>query len=332
MEFVTIGDLHLDKARLWDILGAKTLDLQMQAVRYVLDYARSNKVDEVVFLGDISDLPRLSDLSAKAFYELLLSYPDLTFHIILGNHDIEQKVVHSLTTLDVFAKAGLLENICLYTEPTARGSIEFLPYPHSKPQSKTSLCFGHIERPGATRDNGSKMKDTEGVPESGNNKWIMGHLHTPHTIGNTIYAGTLYQTSFGEQEDKRFLHCKFDVAKEKLKVRSIPMEKPFTLRTLTVNTFKELKQNINKDPTIYWRILYKDFELPTNFLMEYPNVVECKSFKSKKQLIELLEYEDTPYSITDGVDDFLKGRGFSDKQVKRAHKLIKQAIKERGES
>ena len=53
MEFITIGDLHLDKPRLNNIIP-NVLDLQMAAVKTILDYAVSKSVKNIFFLGDIA--------------------------------------------------------------------------------------------------------------------------------------------------------------------------------------------------------------------------------------------------------------------------------------
>lgn len=325
MEFITIGDLHLDKPRLNNIIP-NVLDLQMAAVKTILDYAVSKSVKNIFFLGDIADMPRLSDVSAKAFYNLLLDYPGLMFYIILGNHDIEQVTVNSLTTLDTFVKRGLLPNIKIFSEPTKEKVdgeyVGFVPYPYHEPFD--CLNIGHIERPGATRDNGSQMKDTEGHPETNGQPWIMGHLHTPHKVGNTIYCGTPYQTSFGESLPKRFLHCRY--TKGKLSIKEPPYEPPFKLITLKADSLKDLKKQITDDPNSYWRIMYKGFELPPDFLMKYPNVIETHAYKTKEQLKDILDFEETPYQVTDGLTEFLKDRGFNKKQIKRAFKLVDKAL------
>ena len=326
-EFVTMPDLHFDKPRLQAILGIERAEqLKVSAMKQVYDYARNKGVRHIVYLGDIADQPYLSDYAKQLFGNALLDETELEHHIILGNHDIEQKEVNSLTFLELFTKRNVMPNIHLYSghhSVTLDGvDVEFLSYPYKEPLKKHSLCFAHLERPGALRDNGMPNGGHgEPIPD-GKNFWVMGHLHTPQELERTVYPGTLYQTTFGEHADKRFCHfrCK-QVGKDiNVKFKSIKVNKPFTLETIKATSIKDVAK---LDDNTYYRVFYKGFELPDGWLSEHENVVECKSFEDNAMLTDLLESENIEWSITDGLSEFLTSNGFTSKQVKRAIKLVK---------
>ena len=102
-EFVTMPDLHFDKPRLQSILGIERAEqLKVVAMKQVYDYARKHGIRHIVYLGDIADQPYLSDYSKQLFGSTVLDETEFEHHIILGNHDVEQKDVNSLTFLELF--------------------------------------------------------------------------------------------------------------------------------------------------------------------------------------------------------------------------------------
>lgn len=328
-EFVTMPDLHFDKPRLQSILGIERAEqLKVVAMKQVYDYARKHDIRHIVYLGDIADQPYLSDYSKQLFGSTVLDETELEHHIILGNHDVEQKDVNSLTFLELFTSRKVMPNVHLYSghhSVVINGvDVEFLSFPHKTPLKKHSLCFAHLERPGALRDNGMP-NDGHGEPApKGKNFWIMGHLHTPQELERTVYPGTLFQTTFGELPDKRFCHFRVNQVGKKVdvKFKSIVADKPFTLKTIKAESIKELAEISNNKDT-YYRVFYKGFELPDDWLSEHENVVECKSYSDSATLTALLETENIEWSITDGLSDFLTANGFDKKQIKKAIKLVK---------
>lgn len=328
-EFVTMPDLHFDKPRLQAILGIERAEqLKVIAMKQVYDYAKSKGIRHIVYLGDIADQPYLSDYAKQLFGSTVLDETEFEHHIILGNHDVEQKDVNSLTFLELFTKRNVMPNIHLYSGHHSvildGVDVEFLSFPYKEPLKKHSLCFAHLERPGALRDNGMPNGGHGEPTPKGENFWIMGHLHTPQELERTIYPGTLFQTTFGELSDKRFCHFRVNQVGKKIdvKFKSIVADKPFTLKTVKAISIKDLAEISNSDNT-YYRVFYKGFELPDDWLSEHENVVECKSYSDNATLTALLETENIEWSITDGLSDFLTANGFDKKQIKKAIKLVK---------
>lgn len=329
---ICVGDLHLGKKRLHDLFGDRVVDLQLAEVRKVLDYALSNEIPYVFFLGDASDEPSLPDLEETELLRLLFEYDGrLTIYFILGNHDIEQKHVNSLCKIELLYRQGIFRSIHVmpgHEVITLEGvTCEFMSYPHHEPKKTNSLCFAHIERPGAIRDNGMRIPDDSGHPEPDtNNFWFIGHLHTPHIVGNSVYVGTQFQTSFGEQPNKTFTHFKARMNGRKLEVKhqQVTQNQDFMLHNLTPSSFEEL--NISANLLHKYRILYPHgIDMPSNFLLKHPNVVECRSYKDKTELKELLQPELIAYEITDGLQHFLKERGLGNKYNK-ARRVVNRAL------
>lgn len=341
LSFVTIGDLHLDKKRLTNLLGKKASVLQLGEVRKVLDYAILHKIKYAFFLGDISDEPSLSDYSEKLLIELLLEYDrKIHMHIILGNHDIAQKDVNSLCKISLLSETKKLKTVTVHSNHNVIKlcgiDVEFMPYPNNKPKKKNSICIAHIEVPGATLDNGYEVSvdDNDYGKDTKSNLWILGHLHTPQTIKKQFYySGTLYQTSFGEFLDKSFIKCethKLSSGKLRYKLSRVRNYPEFKLRTYNINNKQDIKNwnDVKSDkPYTFYRVFHKsNIRMPLSFMRKNPNVIECKSFKDNKELNDLIVSENISYKITDGLVKFLRSLNMSSKKIKKAKLYVKTAI------
>lgn len=326
---LALGDLHLGKKRLHNLFGSNTDQMLLDEVRIPLNWARSNKIKEIFLLGDICDSETLPDKAELGLYELFHKYSDLNFRLILGNHDREQKDIHSLCKLKFLSDIGSFSNVWVYEEPTVvyinNIPVEFLPWPHNKGQLDNSIKIAHLERGGALRDNGGCFPD-EGVTYDDRGVWLVGHLHTAQTVGKWYYPGTLYQTSFGERPDKGFIHIKARLKDDNLeyKIRKIKHSPQFKLLTLIINNVNEIK--IDDRPSYKYRvILGPEVELPYDMMKKHPNIIELKVAKDKKELQDLLIPEKVIYALTDGLPFYLKELGFKKHHIKKARRWVKMA-------
>jgi len=344
LEFVAIGDIHLDKKRLANLMGSKTAtDLQLECVKSVLDHAIASNIKHAFILGDVSDEPSLSDYAERQLIEMLLKYDGkLKMHIILGNHDIKQKDVHSLCKVSLLSKTKKLKSVYVYDKHVVKDlggiDVEFMPYPCSEPKRNNSVCVAHIELKGAKSDTGFVSKDGVDVDVGRGNLWVIGHLHTKQMDKKRhyYYPGTLYQTSFGETSPKRYMKFRVEsTANGRLKygAQTYPSNPKFHLETLEIQKKHQLevckKQLAEKKKHVYYRVFHnKDIRLPLSFMRKYPQIVECKSFKDEEELKNLVVSESIHYKVTDGLMTYLKNLGMSLAKRKRAKKFVEEAVSE----
>ncbi len=336
VELVGIGDLHFNKL---DSLIPNASELVCSSVARVLNYALDKGIRDVVFYGDICEKPRMSYEAQCLFYKLLLRerYSELKFHFILGNHDFAEDGTHSLQVLDVISSA-IGKGIQVYTQPTRttlRGvSFNFLPYPHTT-TTKNAINVGHFEVKGSLRDNGRKIDD--GVDTQ--HVTLMGHLHTCHSVRNTHYSGTLYQTNFGESLPKSFHHVTAESHRpEDVNIINVPFSPPFRLLNLTVTKASDL--NGLDDPskgTLYKLFLKDGVDLDVGKILDtYPNIVRHNTFKNKKDL-ELMttqswEFDDDIVNDNVNVDneaialDFLAKSGFKQDKIDRGRDILRSIL------
>lgn len=340
-ECVTVGDPHFD--RLSTMFPTNHLLLQVAELRKPFEYALKHGIKYVVVLGDVAHMPRLSEEARKAFQKLLHEYDGrLTIWIILGNHDVAYEGVHSLESISDLCKQGRYKSVRVFAKPKQKiingVPVNLLPFP-AKKAIKTevadrSLNFAHLERPGARRDNGMLIRDDDGVKQTDDNEWVIGHLHTPQKIGRTLYSGTLYQTNFGESLPKGFLHIKAKVLKGKLTVRAkrVTTDPRFKLINLKVESAKDLKQ-IDSDPLhLYKLFIKKGIKIPYDIMRRHPNVYKPPTqYTTDVDLQEKQEADpqQVNFKLTDRLGPELAQKGATKWQRKRGIKIVKAILRKK---
>lgn len=336
---VFIGDLHFDKmARLFP---QNHLQLQIAEINKPMQYALKKGVRDVVFLGDVAENPTLSALAFCSLLRLLKQYDGkLRISFILGNHDFAENGVHSLLPFIEMQELKMFQTVRFFTSPKVIGKevkINMSPYPFTD-SVKNALNIGHFEVSGSTRDNGRIIKEAHDV---GKADWVMGHLHTPHDVGNVHYVGTLYQTNFGESLPKSFTHGRFRMSGGKLqkKYERIQCDPMFKLHNLKVESKADLKV-ISKNPLYLYKLFVQSkYDITAMDLDKYQNIVDVKGFTSKDELVALMDEEFIEIkeqnlvlpSVTENLRDFLKHKGADKKQISRAVEITKELLKRGGE-
>jgi len=337
---VTVGDPHFDK--MGNLLKAQHLDLQIAELRKPFEYAVQNGIQEVWVLGDVAHKERLSEEARIALFKLLEEYDGrVIVRIILGNHDVAYDGFHALQFFVELFKSKKFKTVFIYDKKkqvVINGvPVNFLPYPatqalpHDTSTCDKSINVAHLERPGALRDNGMKIKKGDGVKQRDKNVWVIGHLHTPQTVGLTWYSGTLYQTSFGESLPKSFMHIKARVDKDGLldcKIKRIPVDPAFKLIPLVIEKRKDFKK-IEDNPLYLYKLFIKSgVDVDFDIHKRYPNVWNSPVlFDDKKKIVlDAHEVEEIKYDIREGLKPTLKEMGATKPQIKRAQQLVDKIL------
>lgn len=307
LDVIGIGDLHFD-GPLAKHLSTMTLhDMIVAEVQVAIKYARENGIRDTIFYGDIGHKPLLSVESTLAFAHLLQAYPKQRFWIITGNHDLEQKGVHSLRLLKFMCQ--WMPNVKVLDKPTTctigGEQVRFLPWPHSETE-EGALNVLHIEVSGSKWDTGRAAKTELRIPKR--HFCVAGHLHTAQVVKNVHYSGTLYQTNFGESLPKYFHHIRYEGGEGEAKlVRHHPT---VTLHNIVIRSKKDFKA-IPEDPNSLCKVfVHQGVEIDPDAFDKLPNVVKTNSFKTKEELTVLLTedfvLDDDSGSVQIDYDDVLE--------------------------
>lgn len=315
LEAIAIGDLHLDG------LGflPNGNELIMAEVAKAENYAVRRGIKHVFYLGDIANKPVLSYEAHELLLNQFSKHRDcFDRHIILGNHDFSHTGRHSLTVLK---KALEGTNVHIYTEPTqvrlAGIPVNFLPYPYPNvdeaPDPFNCLNVSHFEVAGSQRDNGTTSSSTYEIMAS--THWLMGHLHTPHSVGRVHYTGTLFQRNFGEDLPKSFslVQARLSKSSALLQVRFKRIENTpaFTLHNLVIESTKDLDK-IPSDPSAFCKLFVEGtVTLPSTLLATRPNIIRVQFYKTKSERAALIkdsviqEIATLGFDVYEGLSEYL---------------------------
>lgn len=342
LDSVLIGDLHLDK--MTPIFGDDANRMIMHEASRVVEYAVDNEVKHIIFLGDVCHNSRLSYSGQLAIFDFFELWADkgVYFDFILGNHDHDEDGVHSLEVISKYA-TKLYPNVRIHKGSGCKATLEgvdcqFLSWPLSSPvkSKRPFLMFGHFETKGSTADNGREIKD--GVEVDDDIPTYCGHLHTPHSVGNVFYVGTLYPTSFGESGKKSFTRLRARYQQRELQTRATRIDHTslFQLRTLVVSKPNDLRTLIDRDGDKYrsdplWKyrlVVKEEVEIPESFLLEHQNIIKFNGFKTKHELDSVLT--DDWVDLGDGnlqIDPKNTLQGMLTEKYKLEPKRVKRAMK-----
>jgi len=196
---VVFSDLHLRE---------RSEDVCFRVLSHIEELALGND-RSIVFCGDWWHLRyQVNVRLLNRVNELLTRWCGLgiSMDFVPGNHD--QVDYAGTNALSVFAR----ESIRVWTEAGTRrhpisGLWGFVPYRRNRQvqldllnkvlSEKPQVVFAHFGVLGSVMNNG--MKDTDGIRAEPH--WpllILGHYHKPQSNEHWMYAGSPYQTNYGE--------------------------------------------------------------------------------------------------------------------------------------
>lgn len=360
------------------VTHSAVVDMQLREIEKVYKYAAINGIEHIFVPGDLFDSPFVPYETMIKFVLLLLKYKDVVkTYYIAGNHDFSEKGKTSLDVLYLLSKNNLLPNLHVYLEPDMLViddvNVGFLPYPCLKSIWVAEHCgnrgflnFCHVDYPGALNDNGREivLKDDSKKYRHGKLDFtISGHVHKHQTLKQQrfMYAGSLYQKTFGENLPKGFLEIKVDYNEQGrvvVNTRRLKNTSYWTLENTYIETqaeFESFEQKIAATP----RVLYKvktgeEVSVPVDFLSKNPNVVRLLSVRDKtvkdyEDLLTAIDKEDSfdEFEIEEEIDDtqdvtlkpkarkidimyglqsFLLSRGHTQKEIQRAIAITQHAV------
>ncbi len=197
------GDLHIKKG-IFVSIGLDYLD-------YVHNYCRENDIFDIVFLGDIFEKSAkiYNEAFVPVFKKLMVMSEIFTLTFILGNHDI-----YSIDMEDSITQTfGAFGKVITHNELTD-DDIELLSYTKNEvvlneflQEVSTGPCLlTHLAIASFKFDNDYHVNEKIAFkPELFHQYKIVfsGHFHHHQHKGNIVYVGSPFQTSFGEEGQKK---------------------------------------------------------------------------------------------------------------------------------
>lgn len=197
-----IGDLHIKESN---------IDLIDKFFQTLHGYLENNKIDQIVFLGDIYNQRAIIRTEhQRLLIRWLGKLRDRVSHgidIVVGNHDMDSLEATEKHSLDVLPK--IYDNIRVHSSHTMRDRELYLPYTKDFEGVKSVLkkfgdsinyVYCHLPingfnmSPTVVEDNGVDVEAFTGVKHN----VFAGHFHAPQQKGKVVYPGSVLINSFAE--------------------------------------------------------------------------------------------------------------------------------------
>lgn len=207
------ADLHLqpfsnDTVELENGIRLKLQEL-LNSIIQMLEYAVKNKIDTVIFGGDIGH--HRSTVHTRPFYlfmNILNQYKDkVRYKFIPGNHDGHPQFPGE----NCVALFKGIENIDVFLEPTVEGNITYIPDGSDmindiKNSDPNKVLVSHFPLSEGATDSGLKVTTKFSKKDLKKFKLVLlGDYHTHQTIDHIHYPGSLIPFNKGETGEKGFI-------------------------------------------------------------------------------------------------------------------------------
>ena len=217
---IIFNDAHLKTGNEQDVINS---------VKHMLKYARAEKIDKLIFAGDLFDSRSFQRQSVlQAFDEILdlVNKVGCTLYIFPGNHD---KTVYASydSFLDVYRHyPNVVFNKEISVIDLDGVSITLLPFfsddmliPMLQEAKPTDVLISHFEMAGSTHLGKISVKSSINKKLlSKFKKTYLGHYHNHHEITKDIvHLPSLRQSNFGEDDKKGFAVLYKDLSYELIK-------------------------------------------------------------------------------------------------------------------
>ena len=219
MKICILGDTHFG-------MRGDSLDFHKYIEKFYTNtffpYLRQHGITTIVQLGDLFDRRKFINFNSlylcrKYFFDKLREN-GITFHTLLGNHDVAFK-----NTLQVNSSQLLLkeyDNIVIYDSFSTVNfdgiDIDIIPWLCDDNQdeiftqiksSKSQICLGHFELDGFEMERGVVCHG--GLDKSNLMKYdvvMSGHFHHKSSDGAITYVGTPYEMTWSDYNDPKGFH------------------------------------------------------------------------------------------------------------------------------
>jgi DNA repair exonuclease SbcCD nuclease subunit len=309
--YLLYSDLHLtNKNKHYKRDGDGLSDLlkrQMDFLKFLYSEGEKNKVDGIIFLGDLTDEDMIDTYVLSCLFELAKLAKNASFpsYFIEGNHGItDRKNKYSI----IGSLSALLPN-CFFECQLHRERINikdknvdlyFLPYGNFKemqdlcanlqPQEDTdcNVLFLHGPVINAEMDNGLPSQHglelTEETLEVFN-LTIAGDFHRPQSmnIGSQpfVYCGAPFALTRGQEFDKLYRELVIEIEEDNISISLVNHENPFQMKLLSFDydIFKQIKDLSIFDDQV------------TLIIDEIPSVFEKEALENILSSLNLYNYK-----------------------------------------
>jgi len=318
MKFAHTADLHLsrygqDKVEVTTNLPDRLFSIR-QALYEIADYCKENGIFNLFIGGDtIHGKSIIYAIAQNLIIDFFADFPQITFWVIDGNHDITSKSSSAISALKFLSTIPNVKWIPFNTIHQEE-NILFVPYSHNLvdiiKENSCDILISHFGLTEGQLNSGLSIISDIGLRDLANYKLvILGHYHKPQEIirdkFHLLYTGSPIQLDWGEKgEEKRFLV----VDNETLKVDSIPLtryRKHIEIEVTTANATEALKEAVKakaaghhvkllKNDNVDLHSIENEFHIIDKTEVDITNRGITSNMTQKERFLKYLEIKEIP--------------------------------------
>ena len=212
---ILYGDLHIYK----HLSKAIFEDVAQGFLLYLMDYAITNNIKKIFFLGDFFHIK--NKLNVPPFIKSIdilrsMRYAGLELTFIIGNHDMPQLDTTDLSIIHAFEDYGKVISYYDFIDLNDT-RMHFLSYTKELPKfevasDKKNVLFSHLDIANFAMEGSFLCKEGFAIKDFKSfDQVFSGHFHKHQVRDNIVYVGSPYQTRYSERhDDKGFVELDLD--------------------------------------------------------------------------------------------------------------------------
>jgi DNA repair exonuclease SbcCD nuclease subunit len=213
MKSIIVADIHLSLYSQDSIVAgvSRRLHYLKETLIQIAEYAKVNDIKYFTIAGDtLHNKSIIHAIAQSVLLDFLRSYPDITFIIIDGNHDMSSKSGDGVSGLKGLDNEP---NVIMLHESKDIENISFVPWNPKKMKDdikkapKGNYLVSHFGLNEAMLNSGISIVSDIGLNDLKHFKHcFIGHYHLPQEVANVTIPGSIIQLDWGEKgEEKRFI-------------------------------------------------------------------------------------------------------------------------------
>ncbi|HEG8091797.1 TPA: AAA family ATPase [Campylobacter jejuni] len=212
-KWLITGDVHIHNYKQYNNVTDR-LQQYETLFRWIAEYSQLNSINHFIIAGDLfmvpSPPPVVVNMAKRCLNLVLDINPQLTIHLIPGNHDLDMKKLVNeggIAEMDDYSLLKLLQDdkgnrIRLYHDEVVMIDNKSVHFHSWSPKGLTprpaDILVAHDEVTGSWYN---KIYCQEGIDTSSYSLAFVGHVHNPQVIGNTYIPGVPIPTNLGDNQD-----------------------------------------------------------------------------------------------------------------------------------
>jgi DNA repair exonuclease SbcCD nuclease subunit len=211
VKYIFIADLHLSAFSSESMVEGLPEKLYYK-IKVLENILSENDVENIMILGDIFHTKSIiHSIALNTFAKFLEKNKDRNFIMLNGNHDSSSRTGDGVSALK---SLEWIPNVTVMYDAKAIDDILLVPWnPKNMLETikvnsgKCRYLASHFGLNEASLSNGISIVSDIGLKDLiSYDKVFLGHYHSPQSVGNVTYIGSVIQEDWGEKnEEKRYI-------------------------------------------------------------------------------------------------------------------------------